>query len=127
MEIMIQTKQNRQVIDITPQINKIISGDDSHKLCHLSIEHTTAAITTADLDPGTDQDYLTFFEKVTPSADWVHPHDPSHTPDHIWSTIIGTQLTLPVREGKVVLGTWQRVVLIELSGPRKRKILVTMV
>jgi len=75
--------------------------------------HTTAALTTADLDPGTDEDYR-------------HPHDPEHVPDHILSALIGTSLTLIVEQGALILGTWQRVILVELDGPRQREIAVAL-
>ena len=51
-----------------------------------------------------------------------HPHNPEHAPDHILSSLIGTTLTLPVEAGSLVLGTWQRVILVELDGPRQREL-----
>jgi secondary thiamine-phosphate synthase enzyme len=48
-------------------------------------------------------------------------------PDHILSSLIGTALTLPVDGGSLVLGTWQRVVLIELDGPRQRELILHFV
>jgi len=47
-------------------------------------------------------------------------------PDHILSALIGTSVALPFQEGALVLGTWQRVVLIELDGPREREVMVTV-
>ena len=86
--------------------------------------HTTAALTTADLDPGTDLDMLDAFEAMMPKLRYRHPHNPEHVPDHILSSLIGTGLTLPVESGSLVLGTWQRVVLVELDGPRQRELRV---
>jgi secondary thiamine-phosphate synthase enzyme len=48
-------------------------------------------------------------------------------PDHILSSLIGTCLTLPVESGSLVLGTWQRVILVELDGPRQRKLIAQFV
>ncbi len=93
-------------------------------VCHLLVLYTTAALTTADLDPGTDLDMLDAFEAIIPKLHYRHPHDPSHVPDHILSALIGTSLSLIVEDGALVLGTWQRVVLIELDGPRQREIAV---
>lgn len=94
---------------------------------NLFLTHTTAALTTADLDPGTDQDYLTAFEEMIPQLDYKHPHDPAHMPDHILSTLIGASLTIPVENGQLVLGTWQKVVLIEFDGPRERQIVINFI
>lgn len=127
-KISIKTVDKRQVIDLTDQINQEIKKQNFKEgVCNLFIAHTTAALTTADLDPGTDQDYLAAFEELIPKLNYQHPHDPSHTPDHILSSLIGTSLSLPVEDGKLVLGTWQRVVLIELDGPRERNVIVSMV
>lgn len=126
VKLVIQTVDKRQVVDITDKVNEEIPKQNFKKgVCNLFLTHTTAALTTADLDPGTDQDYLDVFEKIIPKIDFRHPHDPSHTPDHILSTLIGTSLTLPVESGQLVLGIWQRVVLIEFNGPREREIIIS--
>ncbi|TSC54399.1 MAG: hypothetical protein LiPW16_48 [Microgenomates group bacterium LiPW_16] len=90
------------------------------------LTHTTAALTTADLDPGTDLDILDAFWEMIPKLKYRHPHDPSHVPSHILSSLIGTSLTLPFENKKLVLGTWQRIVLIELDGPREREIVISL-
>jgi secondary thiamine-phosphate synthase enzyme len=95
-------------------------------ICHLSVLHTTAALTTADLDPGTDQDMLDAFEAMIPKLRYRHPHDPSHVPDHILSALIGTPVGVPVQRGELMLGTWQRIVLAEFDGPQERELVLTM-
>ncbi len=90
----------------------------------LFVKHTTACLTTADLDPGTDLDMLDAFEAIIPKLKYRHPHDPSHAPDHILSSIIGTSLALPIADGVLDLGTWQRVVMVELNGPREREVVL---
>ena len=96
-------------------------------ICQLSVLHTTAALTTADLDPGTDLDMLDAFEHLIPKLPYRHPHNPEHTPDHILSTLIGPSLALMVDRGLLLLGTWQRVVLVELDGPRERELVMAFV
>jgi len=122
--IPVKTHKKREVLDITGQVQEELRRRHARQsgVCHLLVRHTTAALTTADLDPGTDLDMLDAFEAMMPKLNYRHPHDPSHTPDHILSALIGTSLSLIVEEGALVLGTWQRVVLIELDGPRTRDI-----
>lgn len=120
--IKIKTQRKRQVVDITEDISAILPRQDG--LCHLFLTHTTAALTTADLDPGTDLDMLDAFEAIIPKLNFRHPHNPSHAVDHILSALIGTSLTLPFEKGELVLGTWQRVILIELDGPRERQVII---
>lgn len=128
MRFNIRTSRKKEVVDITDIINlELTRVKVKDGLANLFLTHTTAALTTADLDPGTDQDYLDAFEKIVPKLNYQHPHDPQHTPDHILSSLIGTSLTIPVEHGKLVLGTWQKVILIEFDGPRERNIIVSMV
>lgn len=122
--LTISTAKKRQIIDITDAIEREIGEHTG--LCHLFLLHTTAALATADLDPGTDLDMLDAFEALIPKLNYRHPHNPAHVPDHILSTLLGTSLLVPVKNGGIVLGTWQRVVLVELDGPRERKIVISL-
>ena len=119
--LKVRTRQKRQIVDITEQVESALPSGASGVI-HLVVLHTTAALTTADLDPGTDLDMLDAFEAIVPKLRYRHPHDPGHVPDHILSTLIGTSITMIAEEGSLVLGTWQRVVLVELDGPREREI-----
>jgi secondary thiamine-phosphate synthase enzyme len=123
MIIEIQTNLKKEVIDITDKINVLIKKENlKDGLINIFLMHTTAALTTADLDPGTDLDMLDAFSKLIPKLNYRHPHNPDHVPDHILSSLIGTSLTLPILNNEVLLGTWQRIILIEFDGPRLRKI-----
>ena len=127
MKLTIKTQNKREVVDITDKVNEEVSKQKFKEgVCNLFLTHTTAALTCADLDPGTDQDYLHAFAHIVPNLNYQHPHDPSHTPDHILSSLIGTSLSVPVENGKLVLGTWQRVVLIEFDGPRERNSMISL-
>jgi secondary thiamine-phosphate synthase enzyme len=113
----VATHRKREIVDITDQVENLLP--EGSGICGLNVLHTTAALTTADLDPGTDLDMLDAFEAMMPKLKYRHPHNPEHAPDHILSSLVGTALTLPVQEGALVLGTWQRVILVELDGPRR--------
>jgi secondary thiamine-phosphate synthase enzyme len=119
----VHSSKKREVIDITEQVASEVQGDG---VLHMFVAHTTAAITTADLDPGTDEDLLAALASMTPNQRWNHPHKPEHFPDHLWASILGPSLSVPFRNGKLLLGTWQRIVLIELDGPRERQVELTV-
>jgi secondary thiamine-phosphate synthase enzyme len=123
MEIKLSTKAKRQVVDITDQIEDSLKA--GHKLVNVHVAHTTCAITTADLDPGTDEDLLEAVWEMIPKLNYRHPHDPAHVPSHLASSIIGSSVTLPAKDGKLILGNWQRLVLVELDGPKERNIIIT--
>jgi secondary thiamine-phosphate synthase enzyme len=128
MIIKIKTQKNKEIVDITEKINEILEKQEKNSgLIFLFALHTTCAITTADLDPGTDLDYLDAINAMIPKLKYRHPHDPSHVGDHIMSSIIGPSLILPFEDKNLILGTWQRVILVELDGPRERKIFVKII
>ncbi len=126
--LTVNTTRPREVVDLTDRLNALVREAGFRAgLCHLLLLHTTAALTLADLDPGTDLDMLDAFAELVPKLRYRHPHNPAHVPNHILSALIGTSLTLPVSDGRLVLGTWQRVVLVEFEGPRPRELAVTFV
>lgn len=120
--LTISTGQSRQVVDITGQVQELVTPEAS--ACLVFVTHTTCAVTTADLDPGTDLDLLDAAWEMIPKLNYRHPHNPAHVPAHLASSIIGPSVTVPVQNGQLVLGTWQRIVLVELDGPRERGIAV---
>ncbi len=123
-----KTRKKREVLDITDEIQRQLAKGHSAVtgICHLLVLHTTAALTTADLDPGTDLDMLDAFEAIVPKLRYRHPHNPAHVPDHILSAMIGTSVALPLQKGSLLLGTWQRIVLLEFDGPREREVVLTV-
>ena len=127
-KLTIKTSRKDQVIDITDQVERALRKSKiENGVCILFAQHTTCALTTADLDTGTDLDFLEFVRAMVPKINFRHPHDPAHTPDHILSTLIGPSVALPFERKKLILGTWQRVVLIELNGQRERRINISFI
>ena len=127
-QLKVKTHKKREIIDLTGHVQSALgkSYGAASGICHLSVLHTTAALTTADLDPGTDLDMLDAFEQMVPKLNYRHPHDPEHVPDHILSAVIGTSVALPVKDGELLLGTWQRIVLVELDGGRERQVVMAV-
>jgi secondary thiamine-phosphate synthase enzyme len=126
--ITVVTKQKDQVIDITDTIETHLrAAPEESGVCVVFTAHTTCALTTADLDPDTDLDLLNALRHTLPQLSYRHPHDPSHTPDHILSSLIGPSLAIPYHNHRLLLGTWQRVILVELDGPRYRTVQISFV
>jgi len=126
-KIIINTKKEKELVDITDKVNEIIKKNDFKEgAVTLFLTHTTAALTTIDEDPGIDLDLFDALEEMVPKLKYRHPHNPSHVPSHILSSLIGTSLTILVEGGELILGTWQRVVLIELDGPKEREIYISI-
>ncbi|HEY8326272.1 MAG TPA: secondary thiamine-phosphate synthase enzyme YjbQ [Ktedonobacterales bacterium] len=119
----VATQDKEQVVDITALVEDTLrEGERAEGVCVVFAAHTTCALTTADLDPGTDLDLLQALRSALPRQSYRHPHNPPHAPDHILSSLIGPSVALPFANRRLLLGTWQRVVLVELDGPRQRTI-----
>lgn len=123
MLLNIKTVEARQVVDITEAVQELVKNGS--KAVNIHAAHTTCAVTTADLDPGTDLDLLEAAWQMIPKLKYRHPHNPAHVPAHLASSIIGPNVTIPVVDGQLFLGSWQRVILVELDGPRERRLIIT--
>lgn len=125
-QLLIQSKKAHEIIDITDLVNNFIAENERKQgICFLNVLHTTVALTIADLDPGTDLDFLDAIYAMMPKLVYRHEHNPApqHVGAHLMSAIIGTTLTMPFEQRTLLLGTWQRVILIELDGPKDRIII----
>lgn len=125
--LRISTGSLKEVVDLTDRIESLIrQAKVQEGLCSLFITHTTAALTTGEIGEGTEKDLLQVVEQMIPPIRFRHAHDPSHAWSHMASSILGPSLSIPISAGKLVLGTWQSVMLVELDGPRERTIHVTL-
>lgn len=125
-QITIKTSKKRQILDITGLVKDLVKKEDFRNgIVILFLSHTSAALTIGNLDPGTDLDMLDAFEAMIPKLQYRHPHDPSHVPSHILSSLIGVSLTLLIQNSELVLGSWQRIILVELNGPKERKLSIS--
>ena len=126
--LRINTTSRKQVVDLMDLVEiSIRKAKMQEGLCSLFVTHTTAALTTGEIGEGTGVDLLQVVEQMIPRLPFRHAHDPSHAWSHMASSILGPSLTIPVSAGKLVLGTWQSVMLVELDGPRERDVHVTLV
>lgn len=101
-------------------------------LCHVFLRHTSASLLiTENADPDVRRDLETFISKLVPDGDPSYLHrmeGPDDMPAHIRSVLTCSELTLPIREGALALGTWQGVYLWEhRARPHRRRVDVTVV
>lgn len=130
-KINITTTKDKEVVDITDKINEVLAKSKTKDgLCHLFLPHSTAGLTTALISPDSELDLIDAFDVAVPHiTNQIHKHEHSHIvsrlPDHIISSFLGTSLAIPFENGKLALGEFQAVVLVELNGPRKRTVMVS--
>jgi len=126
------TKGNTDILEITGEIQKIIDKKKFiNGICHLFVIGSTAALSACEDDSNLFEDIKEVLEQIAPyDKNWKHHKTwgDDNGAAHIRATIIGPGLTMPVSGGKLVLGTWQKIILIDFdTGPRTRKITVTLV
>lgn len=125
--LRIKTTALKEVVDLTDRLEAIVrKAKLQDGVCVLFVTHTTAALTTGEIGEGTEEDLLQVVEKMIPRIQFQHGHNPAHAWSHMASSILGPSLTVIVSDGKLVLGTWQSVMLVELDGPRERTVHVTV-
>lgn len=124
--LRVNTATLKEIVDLTERIQSVIQRAKMREgVCALFVTHTTA-LTTGEIGEGTEQDLLEVAEQIIPSIRFRHAHDPSHAWSHMAASILGPSLTLPIVDGRLALGTWQSVMLVELDGPRERTVYVTL-
>ena len=128
VELRIKTSRKCQVINITPQVTEIVNRVGiSDGICHVYVSHTTAAITiNENADPNIGEDLVEALNRLIPEGIWQHDKIDTNGAAHIKASIIGPNESIPVRHGKLLLGTWQAVMLVEFDGPRERQLLITV-
>lgn len=119
----IDSKVAKEVINITRQVESNVDNV-SEGICLVFTPHTTCSVMLGEFERGLDEDFINMIEQLKPKGPFKHAHDPNHAPSHLFSSVIGEQVLVPVKSGQLVLGTWQSVMLVEFDGPRSRKIVV---
>ena len=126
-EFHIRTTAKRQMIDLTARVADIVAETRVDEgLCNVYVTHATAAIVVNENDdPNVCVDVLDLLDRLIPAGVWRHDKVDGNAASHIQATILGPSETIPVRGGRLLLGRWQAVMLVELDGPRDRRIVVT--
>lgn len=123
--LQVSTHSNTEFIDITSDIQKVVSESKVKSgFCEIFIPHTTAAITiNENADPSVKRDILMELNKLIPFEDNYH-HSEGNSAAHIKSSLVGCSLTVILEENRLQLGTWQGIYFCEFDGPRQRKVWV---
>ncbi|RMD59246.1 MAG: YjbQ family protein [Nitrospirae bacterium] len=127
IKISISTPSHEALIPITDKISKTLPElGIKNGLLHIFVLHTTCGLTiNENADPSVAIDILNRLDKMTPWKDPDDRHIEGNSAAHLKSSILGSSLLIPVKDGSLVLGTWQGIFLAEFDGPRTRKVILT--
>jgi len=114
------------VIDITRQVNEAVGESGvAEGICLVYTLHTTTGIVINEAETGLVADLLRrLMSLAPPGAGYLHDRIDENAHAHLQAVLLGNSRTIPVEEGCLALGTWQRVLFVELDGPRRRKVIV---
>ena len=125
-EFRIRTRKTQEMVDITGRVEEFLrEAKVSDGLCLVFVPHATAAVViNENADPNVCQDILDALGRLIPEGSWRHDRVDNNAAAHIKATMLGPSETIAVRGGRLRLGTWQSVMLVEFDGPRERTVIV---
>jgi secondary thiamine-phosphate synthase enzyme len=129
-EIIISSSKREELIDITPQVKKIVKeAKVKEGICVIYTPHATGAIIiNENADPNICDDIVEALGKLIPAGRWRHDRIDNNADAHIKSSIIGVSVNIPISNGELQLGTWQDCFFAELDGPRNhRRVIITII
>jgi secondary thiamine-phosphate synthase enzyme len=112
----------RRIIDLTDELERFCAGRGDG-LVNVFVPHATAGVALMETGSGSESDLLDALERILPRDDrYRHAHgSPGHGADHLLPALVSPSVTLPVLGGRVALGTWQSVVLVDLNEDNPRR------
>lgn len=125
IEFNVSSEKRRQLIDITREVEQLVSQNKiKNGLVFIFVPHSTAAVLLTENEQGLKKDWLDFFEKQVSGFSFNHDLIDNNADSHILSGLIGQGKAVPIKDGRTIRGTWQQIFLVELDGPKNRRIII---
>ncbi|MDO9545272.1 MAG: secondary thiamine-phosphate synthase enzyme YjbQ [Pelolinea sp.] len=123
-KIFIESDTKRQVIDVTSDLTEIIRKESRNGIVYFQLPHTTAALIICEDDIELRADIVRITEKwLADLRPFMHiKNNNPNTEAHVLSALFGTTVVVPITKGMLELGTYQKILLLEMDGPKKREI-----
>lgn len=120
--VELRTGNRRAVVDVTGEVASFVAGRGDG-LVNISLPHATAGLALMELGSGSEQDLMHRIDVLLPRDErYVHRHgSPGHGADHVLPAFIAPTLTLPVVGGRVSLGVWQRIAVVDTNEDNPRR------
>ena len=114
IELLVQTERRRGLFDLTEACERFVAGEGDG-LLSVFAPHATAGLAIVELGAGSETDMIATLDRLLPrDGRWVHRHGSvGHGADHLVSMLASPSLTIPVVDGRLALGTWQSVALVD--------------
>ena len=131
-EVNIETNGDVDIVDITSDVQDVISKSKiKDGIVCVFVPGSTGSITSIEYEPGLMKDFPRALEKIAPKGIHYDHHETWHDDNghsHVRASLMGPSTTFPIKNGRLIHGTWQQLVFVELdTGPRNRNIIVQIV
>jgi secondary thiamine-phosphate synthase enzyme len=123
MSVTVETAERVDVVDVTAQVESLVP-EDADGVCTVFVEHTTAGVVVNEAESRLLRDVERFVSELAADSGWEHDEIDDNADAHLRSMLLGSDVTVPVAEGSLALGTWQSILLVECDGPRRRNLTV---
>ena len=130
-EIKINSKGENDLIDITNDAAKILQESKINSgIVTIFVSGSTGALTTIEFEPGLEKDFTAMLERIAPkNIEYGHEqmwHD-GNGHSHVKASLVGPSVTIPFRDGELLLGTWQQIVFVELDTRSRNRTLIVQI
>lgn len=126
--ISVRTSSRTEFREITREVSSVVAESGVKEgACVVFVAHTTAGVTiNENADPSVREDIMAMLDRLVP---WTgsYKHIEGNSAAHIKASLVGSSVTVPVRGGRLVLGTWQGIYFCEFDGPRQRSVHVVVI
>lgn len=125
MDIEVKTNKRIELIDVTEDAQKMV--DKGSGVLIAFVTHTTAGVYINENEPGLKEDVLNVLNQLVPQQSYNHNRIDNNADSHLKAILVGNSAVIPVENGRLRLGTWQRLFFCEFDGPRRRKLHFTFI
>lgn len=127
MPITVETHSRTAVVNVTDRVANAIPADIDSGTCTVFVPHTTAGITVNEDESGLVEDIMSTLKALVPASEsYAHDRIDDNADSHLRASLLGSHVTVPVRDGELALGTWQSLLFVDCDGPRSRCLSVTV-
>ena len=127
--LRVRSGEREQLVEFTDEVRRKLkeAGAQGDGICVLYVQHTTAGLTiNENADPYVPRDMLHALRSLIPQHGMDFRHAEENSDAHIKASLVGTSVTVPFRDGELLLGRWQGIFLCEFDGPREREIVMML-
>jgi secondary thiamine-phosphate synthase enzyme len=131
-ELNVKTRGEVDIVNITDDVQEIVNKSKiKNGIACLFVPGSTGTITTIEYEPGLMKDLPKALQKIAPKGEYYNHHETWHDDNghsHVRASLMGPGMSVPLKNGKIIHGTWQQIVFVELdTSPRNRNIIVQIV